>query len=130
MVTNPGLTEFFSEDTGESSDLPCIYPQGDVVVFGGTAIDGLYDTGPDPAAAARILERCIAVEPQLVEADVLEHRVGLRPTRPMVRVAAERSGHNLVVHNYSHGGAGFTLSWGCAESVLQLLRDNVGPAQR
>ncbi|MFE6645076.1 FAD-dependent oxidoreductase [Nocardioides sp. NPDC057772] len=36
VVTNPGLTDFFSEDTGDSSELLCIYPQGDVVVLGGT----------------------------------------------------------------------------------------------
>lgn len=39
IVTNPGLSEFFSEDTGPSPDLLCIYPHGDTVVLGGTAID-------------------------------------------------------------------------------------------
>lgn len=27
----------------------------------------------------------------------------------------------LIVHNYGHGGAGVTLSWGCAEQVQRLL---------
>ncbi|MFF3919499.1 FAD-dependent oxidoreductase [Streptomyces sp. NPDC001852] len=40
VVTNPGLTEFFSEDTSHSPDLLCFYPHGDAVVLGGTAIDG------------------------------------------------------------------------------------------
>lgn len=121
VVANPGLTEFFSEDTGTSSDLLCIYPQGEVVVLGGTAINGSSDTTPDPLAAARILERCIAVEPRLATAPVIEHRIGLRPTRPEVRLEAEQVNGTVVIHNYGHGGAGVTLSWGCAEQVQQFL---------
>ncbi|MFJ9392462.1 FAD-dependent oxidoreductase [Nocardioides sp. NPDC101246] len=121
IVANPGLTEFFSEDTGMSSDLLCIYPQGEVIVLGGTAIDGSSDTTSDPVAADRILQRCIAVEPRLASAPVIEHRIGLRPTRSQVRVEAEQMTGTMVIHNYGHGGAGVTLSWGCAEQVQQLL---------
>ena len=41
---------------------------------------------------------------------------GLRPYRPGgFVVQAERRGSKLLVHNYGHGGAGVTLSWGTSE---------------
>ena len=43
-------------------------------------------------------------------------RTGLRPYRPEVRL--ERTGR--VIHCYGHGGAGFTLCFGCAEDVVRL----------
>ena len=47
--------------------------------------------------------------------------VGLRPFRPSgFRVAAEPLGDKLVVHNYGHGGAGVTLSWGTADLATRL----------
>jgi D-amino-acid oxidase len=47
--------------------------------------------------------------------------VGLRPYRPSgFRVAAERLGDKLVVHNYGHGGCGVTLSWGTSELAARL----------
>ncbi|MFJ7986446.1 FAD-dependent oxidoreductase [Streptomyces sp. NPDC096351] len=122
VVTNPGLTEFFSEDTGLSPELLCFYPHGDTAVLGGTAIDGEGDLNTDDKAAAGILARCAEVEPRLAEARVLEHRIGARPTRATVRVEAERRVDGTVVlHNYGHGGAGVTLSWGCAEEAANLL---------
>ncbi|MFH9957483.1 FAD-dependent oxidoreductase [Streptomyces roseolus] len=122
VVTNPGLTEFFSEDTGLSPDLLCFYPHGDTVVLGGTAIDGEGSLAPDDTAAANIQARCAEVEPRLAEARVLEHRIGARPTRSAVRVEAERrKDGTVVVHNYGHGGAGVTLSWGCAQEARMLL---------
>ncbi|WP_432184192.1 FAD-dependent oxidoreductase [Streptomyces tendae] len=124
VVTNPGLTEFFSEDTGLSSDLLCFYPHGGTVVLGGTAIDGEGGLASDDTAAASILARCAEVEPRLAAARVLEHRIGVRPTRATVRVEADRREDDaVVVHNYGHGGAGVTLSWGCAEEVRGLLPD-------
>ena len=46
------------------------------------------------------------------------HRAGLRPARPVVRLETVRSPGSTVVHCYGHGGAGITLSWGCADDVL------------
>jgi D-amino-acid oxidase len=44
-------------------------------------------------------------------------RVGLRPVRPEVRLAAL----GRVIHCYGHGGAGVTVSWGCADEVTRLV---------
>ena len=47
--------------------------------------------------------------------------MGLRPARPQVRLEAEDVGGSRVVHCYGHGGAGVTLSWGCADEVAGLV---------
>ena len=47
--------------------------------------------------------------------------VGLRPYRPSgFVVRAEKLGETLVVHNYGHGGAGITLSWGTAKLAVDI----------
>ncbi|HEY4382254.1 MAG TPA: FAD-dependent oxidoreductase [Acidobacteriaceae bacterium] len=52
---------------------------------------------------------------------VIRTTVGLRPYRPSgFVVRTEQVDETLVVHNYGHGGAGLTLSWGTAELALQM----------
>ncbi|MEH0544264.1 FAD-dependent oxidoreductase [Streptomyces sp. B21-105] len=122
VVENPGVTTFFCDDTPEADELTYLYPQSDVVVLGGTSDRGSWDLRPDAAAAAEIVRRCAAVEPSLADARVVGHRVGLRPVRPLVRLDTENRDGTLILHNYGHGGAGLTLSWGCAREVADLLR--------
>ena len=38
------------------------------------------------------------------------------------RIEAERLGPKLLIHNYGHGGSGWSLSWGSAEAALTLVR--------
>lgn len=55
---------------------------------------------------------------------VIRTVVGLRPFRPEgFVVEPERLGQKLLVHNYGHGGAGVTLSWGTASQAVDLARD-------
>ncbi|GAA3824757.1 FAD-dependent oxidoreductase [Nocardioides panacisoli] len=94
-----------------------VIPRAADVVLGGTEEHGDWSRTPDPATADDILARAARLVPELAGAKVLRHKVGLRPARPEVRV--ERVGD--VVHCYGHGGAGVTLSWGCADEVVSLV---------
>lgn len=106
-----------------------ILPRRAECVLGGTADEGDWSLEPDPASAAAILARCAAINPALAGAEILGHAVGLRPGRPAVRLELERlTGSCAVIHNYGHGGAGFTLAWGCADEVAALARGWIGGA--
>jgi D-amino-acid oxidase len=120
VASNPGLTEFFVGTGPDPADLTYLFPHGDTVLLGGTEERGNWSREPDPQTARRILAACTAVQPALRDARVLGHRVGLRPARPRVRLVAEQADGSTVVHNYGHGGAGVTLSWGCAQDAAAL----------
>jgi D-amino-acid oxidase len=122
VVENPGIATFFCDDTPDAEELTYIYPQPEVVILGGTSDWGEWDLRPDSAAALDIVRRCVEVEPRLADARVVGHRVGLRPVRPRVRLESEHRDGTLLLHNYGHGGAGLTLSWGCAREAADLLR--------
>lgn len=103
-------------------DAPLMYaiPRSNDCVFGGTN-DLSDDRAVDPDATARIVAECSRAL-GINKPVVLAERVGIRPFRPSgVRVErTELGGGRAVIHNYGHGGAGFTLSWGCAREVLRL----------
>ena len=97
-------------------------PRSHDVVVGGTDDEGAWERRPDEAVARDILTRARQLVPQLAKARVLRHRVGLRPARPTVRLEERTGGRgNRVIHCYGHGGAGVTLSWGCADEVAALV---------
>lgn len=55
--------------------------------------------------------------------------VGLRPYREEGFVVnAERLGSKLLVHNYGHGGAGVTLSWGTSSLAVDIAREHLQAA--
>jgi D-amino-acid oxidase len=89
-------------------------PRRGEIVLGGCALprDRLDE---DPAITTRILDHARALGLRI--GAVKQVRMGLRPFRETVRV--ERVGR--IVHNYGHGGAGYTLCRGTAEEVSRLV---------
>jgi D-amino-acid oxidase len=78
-----------------------------------------------PAAAATGCLPRVLVSPERVIRTV----AGLRPYRASgFVVRAEALGDKRLVHNYGHGGAGITLSWGSSKLAAQLgLQGHQGP---
>lgn len=102
--------------TLDGGGLTYVVPRAAEIVLGGTDVEGEWSRTPDPEVAEQVLHRARALVPELEGARVVRHKVGLRPARPEVRL--ERVG--AVIHCYGHGGAGVTLSWGCADDVVGL----------
>jgi D-amino-acid oxidase len=86
------------------------------------------------AAAAPALPFYDAVGPIIpIRADmdrIFRITVCTRPFRPAgPRQDVERVGDKVVVHNYGHGGSGWSLSWGSADVVVRKVLAE-GSAQR
>jgi D-amino-acid oxidase len=116
LVEQVGLERWWLDSTATEGPT-YVVPRSRDIVVGGTDAEGEWSRTPSPEVAASILRRGLRLVPALAGAEVIGHRVGLRPARPEVRL--ERVGD--VVHCYGHGGAGVTLSWGCADEVAALL---------
>jgi len=92
-------------------------PRRDELVLGGCSLPWPHGTPAaiDPAITQRILAQAASLG--LAVGAIKRVRAGLRPFRGEVRL--ERTGR--IIHNYGHGGAGYTLSRGCAEEVARLV---------
>jgi D-amino-acid oxidase len=87
-------------------------------------LPGCVTTAGRPGARAGCLPP-VEVSPERV----IRTLAGLRPYRAAgFVVRAEALGDKRLVHNYGHGGAGITLSWGSAKLATQLgLQGHQGP---
>ena len=121
IAANPGIEEFLIDRDPEPPWIAYMFPHGDTILLGGTNEEGNWDEDPKIEVAERIMAECSAIEPRLRGVEILGHRVGLRPCRPGVRLESEPLGGGVLWHNYGHGGAGISLSWGCAAEIATAI---------
>jgi D-amino-acid oxidase len=111
--------------------LTYVVPRRDDCILGGTAEEQDERREVDAATAREIVRKCALLAPSVREAEVWGHAVGLRPCRPEIRLETECAPEGgAVVHNYGHGGAGVTLSWGCAAEVVARVIETGGAGGR
>lgn len=127
-----GLEECLVEE-GRGSLTTYLFAFPDHIVLGGTYERGSYDESTDPETLAAIVERCRALlaragydaAPRL-PSEPLRSWAGLRPARIItgdaetIRLEAEQIDGRALIHNYGHGRAGVSFSWGCADAVCEL----------
>jgi len=101
------------------NELAYIIQRSDCIVLGGSAYTHTDAEIINEELTGRILQRCSFLEPKLNTDQIISVQTGLRPGRTQIRLEKDLSAP--IIHNYGHGGAGFTVSWGCAREVLNLL---------
>lgn len=125
-----------NDDSVPHQQMIYIIPRGtDYLLLGGIAELGEWETeiALDNHKPIRdMLQRCQQFMPALQSAMIDQKqpvRVGLRPHR-LQNVRLERDATCRIIHNYGHGGSGFTFSWGCSEEALTLVNQiiDVGDA--
>jgi len=91
-----------------------------------TAGAGLFAAGATAGYASErrksSLPRLDIVLPKVSRDRVLRSTVGLRPHRPIgFRLEAESIDGKTIVHNYGHGGSGWSLCWGTGHLAADLV---------
>ncbi|RYP75637.1 hypothetical protein DL770_007370 [Monosporascus sp. CRB-9-2] len=124
------LTTSGTDDSDEEIFYIMMRAAGGGTILGGTYQQGQWESQPDPNIAMRIMRRAVEMVPELSDGkgvqglDIVRHGVGLRPGRKGgVRIEKEKIGDTWVVHNYGHAGWGYQGSYGCAEGVVELVRE-------
>lgn len=143
----PGA-DIYSSSDGSPMDVYC-YPRGDGWILGGTRQKGtLNENGNWTGEETK--DPVIEIDGNLVPKQILDlhssiihssfgvdindypdirSKVGYRfmgNGRAGLRIDTQEIGDKLMINNYGHGGAGVTLSWGCALKVLDLLASETG----
>lgn len=125
-VADDGAPVEYYGDDDHPVETSYVIPRSGEVIIGGTEEYDEEDLDFS-RTDSELLDRVEPFEPwvaRLRGREPLRRVVGLRPFRPTgVRLElTEPPGATPVIHNFGHGGSGFSLSWGCANAVAELAR--------
>lgn len=98
-----------------------VVPRKDAIIVGGTYEENIETENIEPSTIEKILKNAYEVFPQLTKHTIIGNWAGLRPYREEVRL--EKEERTNIIHNYGHGGSGFTLAFGCAKEVADIVEN-------
>lgn len=119
-IKHNGFKNVVADDT-DPNEMTVIIPRIKDIIIGGTIQANDWNLKIDPRDTEGIIKRAGAFYSEFSDVEILEEKVGLRPARDEVRLEIEKRKNGSIVHNYGHGGSGYTLSWGCAQEVVKLV---------
>jgi len=110
-----------------SSTKPCyIIPRGDVLVVGGTFLENDKEKEVRPKEREELENNAYLMGVDTNKIKSQGEWVGYRPYRPDIRVELDDSSQDVkVVHNYGHGGSGWTLFVGTAKEAAQIVEEHI-----
>jgi len=121
LIEPNGFDNVLADDDA-FNNLSYIIPRINDIVVGGTAQKDNWSLEIDPEDTKEILRKAPNMSPLFDNVKIIKEKVGLRPARDEVRLELERIDEDkMIIHNYGHGGAGYTLSWGCANEVVEVI---------
>jgi D-amino-acid oxidase len=113
------------EDPWGSYELPSyIIPRGDILVVGGSYLEGDTEEKIRPEEKTRLLENARNLGIDTSQCQPISSWAGFRPYRRNARleIDAKNSTDDLrLVHSYGYGGSGWTVFSGCARDATALL---------
>ncbi len=109
-------------DSTKKGALSYIINRSTDCVIGGTDYLDDWNLQVEQSDTDIIIDRLLANGLSQQKPEIIEEIVGLRPKRHEVRFEFDNT-YPSVFHNYGHGGAGFTVAWGCAIEVAALLNN-------
>jgi D-amino-acid oxidase len=119
---------FYIGDDENAEGITYVFPRREDVLVGGTEEYGVESMEFEEDISS-LFRRARSVAPWLGSRGAFVVRkqvVGIRPYRlGGPRVEADKTNDIPIIHNYGHGGSGFSLSWGCAREVAQLVAQEV-----
>jgi glycine/D-amino acid oxidase-like deaminating enzyme len=117
------------DNNGVPTGVVFIVPRNDDILYVGSIIQPHNDQAnlePGSPEVRVMWDRAAEFMPSLRHADFVHHypfAQGLRPfTKKNVKVRADTQAGFPLVHNYGHGGSGWTLGFGTARCAVYILK--------
>ncbi|NGP76032.1 FAD-binding oxidoreductase [Balneolaceae bacterium YR4-1] len=138
----------YSDPSGNALDV-YFYPRSNGWILGGSRLEGEVDRygrwqGKEYEGETVLIDGVKIPQPiyelnreiiqetydlNLDDFSEVKTKIGYRYVRtrnkPGIRLESSQEHGKKIIHNYGHGGAGVTLSWGCALYIAGMLKDDI-----
>jgi len=111
-----------------SETLPCyLIPRGDTLVIGGTYMEGDLEPTLRPQERKWLKRNALLLGIDTNQSKSIAEWVGFRPIRPSIELSIDKT-YGVhegipVIHNYGHGGSGWTTFVGTAKEAADLVEN-------